>query len=66
MNPDRFDRFFHVETRNITGGVTVRGNLVVDTPPVWRKWKGQTWTKFLAWTGGKPTQIEERPWIGVT
>ena len=48
---------YYVDTSFACGGVTVRGNKIVDAPPIWRGWIGRAWSSFQAYN--KPTRMEE-------
>jgi len=50
-------KLYYVATDKACGGVTVSGNKIVDTPPIWKGWREQSWSRFKAYY--KPTTVEE-------
>jgi len=40
-------RDYYVSTTTATGRVTVDGDVIVGTPPIWRRWRGWNFWRFL-------------------
>lgn len=49
-----------VDTGSACGGLEIdRHGVIQDTPPIWRKWKGQSLQKFMGYYGAKLVEITE-------
>lgn len=49
-----------VDTGSACGGLEIdAGGIIQNTPPIWRKWKGQSLQKFIGYYGAKLVEITE-------
>lgn len=44
---------YWVDTGFACGCVEVQGNKIVNTCPIWKKWEGQSWSRFKSYYKAK-------------
>ena len=42
-----------INTEKVTGRVTTKDLIIIETPPIWRKFKGETFLVLINWLGTK-------------